>query len=741
MRHPAAVRAYSSMLRLLSERGHEVHLAFRRIKTSESHRELQRLTDECPGLTFGGVPPVGRGVSARTLGFALLAEQLRHDTDYLRYLAPVYSDAASLRKRAAARAGRGVRGLARVGGGRGVPLLRGVVDAAEASIEPHPNVVEYLAERRPDVVLVSHLAEFGSGQTDYVRAARRLGIHTAYPVFSWDNLTNKGLIHEPPEEVLVWNDFQADEAVELQGVPRERVRVTGAPNYDHWFDWQPSRTREELCEAVGLRPDRPVVLYVCSSAFIARNEVEFVRRWVAALRERGGALAEAGILVRPHPLNASPWMDADLDDGAAVVWPRFGEEPVAAESRNNYFDSIYHSAAVVGINTSAQIESAIVGRPVHTVLAEEYRNTQQGTLHFHYLQAEEFGHLYVGRTMDEHLDQLEESLRGRDDRERNEHFLRRFVRPFGLDVPATPLLVESIEELAARPAAPPARPPRHAPLVRLALTPSALLMGRRELRARNEEADDPLTELRRTVRRLGSEQTDAPVVAGPWQGDELGEALYWIPFLRWAQIATFELRDRLVVVAPRASAPWYDGIGARLLVAEDVPSLEEALGRRDLRFLPPTLVEARRAELSERHPGERFLRRMLDFEAPVPDEPPADLDLPERFVAVRFHDEALGAGALARLGETPAVPLPDGPTLALSILGRASAFAGDLGAHAILAGVLGRPAVAFDAASASPADLRLAEAFLPNLRVVPPGEASLDALDALEQTAATLVSG
>ena len=106
---------------------------------------------------------------------------------------------------------------------------------------------------------------------------------------------------------------------------------------------------------------------------------------------------------------------------------------------SNYFDSIYHAAAVVGINTSAQIESAIVGRPVHTVLAEEYRDTQQGTLHFHYLQAEEFGHLHVGRTMDEHLDQLEESLRGRDDRERNERFLRRFVRPFGLDVPATPL--------------------------------------------------------------------------------------------------------------------------------------------------------------------------------------------------------------------------------------------------------------------------------------------------------------
>ena len=78
----------------------------------------------------------------------------------------------------------------------------------------------------------------------------------------------------------------------------------------------------------------------------------------------------------------------------------------------NYFDSIYHSAAVVGINTSAQIESAIVGRPVHTVLADEFQETQQGTLHFQYLKADEFGHLYVGRTIEEHLEQLEESLRG-----------------------------------------------------------------------------------------------------------------------------------------------------------------------------------------------------------------------------------------------------------------------------------------------------------------------------------------
>ena len=90
---------------------------------------------------------------------------------------------------------------------------------------------------------------------------------------------------------------------------------------------------------------------------------------------------------------------------------------------------------MVGINTSAQIEAAIVDRPVHTILADEFRRTQQGTLHFQYLMAEDFGHLYVGRTLDEHAALLEESLRRRRHHERNERFLLRFVRPFGLDVP------------------------------------------------------------------------------------------------------------------------------------------------------------------------------------------------------------------------------------------------------------------------------------------------------------------
>jgi hypothetical protein len=648
MRHPAAVRSLTSVLRLLDERGHRVHLAFGGVKP-EAHKVLQRLADELHHLTFGSLPARGApGWSRETVGWQRLTRRLRADSDYLRYLEPSYEAAPALRARAEANAHPAVRRVGRAAHRVGPWAVHGVkraLEAAERSLDPPPHVVRFLEDFDPDVVVVTHLAR-DSVQADYVRAANRLGLHSAYPVFSWDNLTNKGLVHEIPEVVLVWNEIQAKEAVDLQDIPPARVRVLGAWSYDHWFDWQPSTSREEFCARVGLRPDRPVVLYVCSSGFVARDEVAFVRRWLAALRARGN---DAGVVVRPHPRNAAQWAGVSLDDPQAVVWPTLGEEPLESESRKNYFDSIYHSAAVVGINTSAQIESAVVGRPVHTVLAEEFEETQQGTLHFQYLKD---GHLWVGRTLEEHLDQLEESLRGREDDGRNERFLRTFVRPRGLDVAATPLYVETLEELGSQPRLAPGRAPT--PLLRRGLSPVAAAAGRRAA-ARKKPERDAFDELRSVLRKVNRGEGD--VVAGPWLGSEVEELLYWIPFLRWAQTATFGLRDRLTVVARASSAAWYVGIGSTHADAADFE------GGATIR---PELIEQLRDQLAAAEPEAPFSRRRLEF-------PPAQ---------------------------------PSGET-----------YVGPWGVEAVLALLDGRPAIVDTAPD--PRDRKLVDSFLPGrLQVV-----------------------
>ena len=129
------------------------------------------------------------------------------------------------------------------------------------------------------------------------------------------------------------------------------------------------------------------------------------------------------------------------------------DEPHVVVLRTHYrraqafYDALYHSAAVVGLNTSAALEAAIVGRPVFTLLAgADAANGQESTLHFHYLLEENGGCVSLSRSFNEHVRQLTASLAGTDAGPRQRAFAKTFVRPAGLDVPASTILASAIEQ-------------------------------------------------------------------------------------------------------------------------------------------------------------------------------------------------------------------------------------------------------------------------------------------------------
>jgi hypothetical protein len=342
----------------------------------------------------------------------------------------------------------------------------------------------FLRGLRPNAVLASPVVEFGSTQVEPLKSARRLGIPSAVAVASWDNLTGKGLLRVVPDRVFVWNETQRGEAAEMHGIPAERVVVTGAPKFDEWFERRPSRAPEEFAARVGL-PGPDYVLYVCSSPFIAPDEVSFVREWLSELRRQ----SDIGVVVRPHPQNAAQWRDVSLDDPSAVVWPPDGAQPDAGEARADFFDSLAHASAVVGVNTSALIEAAIVGKPVLTVLTDRFRGTQEGTLHFHYLLHENGGFLHVARRLDEHVEQLREALESGS--ERADRFVDAFVRPLGRDVNAALVLADEIEKLGR---SRPLGAPRPSSLLRLALTPLAVAAGAMARRSETRSAQATLAD-------------------------------------------------------------------------------------------------------------------------------------------------------------------------------------------------------------------------------------------------------
>jgi len=318
----------------------------------------------------------------------------------------------------------------------------------EGAIPVDPAIRQILSSYKPDVFLVTPLIDLKASQLDWVKGAKSLGIKTGLCVFSWDNLTNKSLIQIETDIVLVWNEIQKREAVEFHRIAPSKVTITGAQCYDKWFNHKPSTSREAFLRHVGLPSQGPFILYLCSSPFIAPKEVEFVAKWTKSLREhKDPDLRNMGVLIRPHPRNVEQWKDADFSHLQDVsIYPRKGANPVDENSVNDFYDSIYHSVAAVGINTSAMIEAGILNKPVFTILAPEFNTTQEGTLHFHYLV--QGGLLYISDGLDEHLDQLSKVLNGQSSyQERISSFIESFVRPHGLDCPSTPIFVEAIENL------------------------------------------------------------------------------------------------------------------------------------------------------------------------------------------------------------------------------------------------------------------------------------------------------
>jgi hypothetical protein len=449
MHSPAYVRNFESVLGSLASRGHRVTVAFEERKQGGDEPGLAlmaRLCREHSSLRYELRPSKRLSMRGR---LRLVLEALQ---DYLRYFDPPYADATRLRARAIAIVPSALeRALARAlrAWPRGRRALAASARRMSGAMGADPRIRHELETRRPGVLVVTPLVHFRSRQREWVRAAGELGIGTMFCVHSWDNLTNRGLMHAHTDRSAVWNYAQRTEVVELHGARTSSVDVTGAWPYDHWFGWRASRSREELCRQLGLPGERAIILYVCSSRFIAERERPAVMRWVSALRSSADpAVATASVIVRPHPLNHTEWSDPSVGNPpGVVVFPPGGADPVDEASRADYFDSLVHADAAVGVNTSALIESAILDRPALAFPAPDFGPSQAELPHFRHLVGDG-GMLQVSRSMAEHIAQLGRALAdpsaGSGQRQR---FVETFIRPRGANPSPTDRVVAAVEEL------------------------------------------------------------------------------------------------------------------------------------------------------------------------------------------------------------------------------------------------------------------------------------------------------
>ena len=306
----------------------------------------------------------------------------------------------------------------------------------------------------PDLLIAMPLVIPDSADVEYLRAAQSLGIPVLFSIASWDNLLSKGTFHGKPDFSVVWNESLAVELAGMHGIDRDTIFITGAPRFDHLLDGVDERIlpRSEFCRIAGLDENKDYILYVGSN-YLVNSELKKDTDEAVIILEMADAFAndphakDINILVRPHPTNFG-FLEKLRASGRSnlVIFPASGEIPDTEEKRMRFHNSIFHSMAVTGINTTAFVEASALDKPCVTIHTPDFVETQQ-LPHFHHLTDGEF--LETANGVGD-LVRIVGAIKSGVDTCRDQRcaFVRSFLRPCGK--PAVDAYVELVEDLGIR---------------------------------------------------------------------------------------------------------------------------------------------------------------------------------------------------------------------------------------------------------------------------------------------------
>jgi hypothetical protein len=310
----------------------------------------------------------------------------------------------------------------------GSVLVRKMTTAVEAFAPSSRVIKNWLRRENPAIVVVTPGNLRHSEDIEVLKAAKALGIKTVVPILSWDNTSTKGLFHIQPNLFLTWNDAHREELIKYHGASADRIRITGSPFFDKWFDIvAPPTSRETFLPRLGLDPQRPFVLYLGSSSNIAKDETWFIRELRQAFAGHANERLRAmQILFRPHPAN---WqIGIPLAEAGIPMWPPVGALPDTDAALGDFRNSMEHAACIVGINTSGMLDAIIYGKPVIAPLIQHYQYTQARAEHFNRMLEENA--IYVAEDADDVVRRVSEVLEAKDPLAANRRaFISRFVRP------------------------------------------------------------------------------------------------------------------------------------------------------------------------------------------------------------------------------------------------------------------------------------------------------------------------
>ena len=225
-----------------------------------------------------------------------------------------------------------------------------------------------LESNPPDVVLST--GSFRFEEPAVAAEARKLNIPTLAFITSWDNPSTKNRMVYKYDGYLVWSEIMKQDMHHFFKESREvPVYITGAPQFDVFFQQRFYESREDFCARNLLSPDKPFILYALGSPNLFLEEASI---YYLAKRVAEGELGDVQLLIRPHPLH-DKGLDAGLFKqlGPRIIIQDNGQGglsvPTRAQTEQNIHDwvnTFRHCALLVNLSSTAAIDAAIFDKPI-----------------------------------------------------------------------------------------------------------------------------------------------------------------------------------------------------------------------------------------------------------------------------------------------------------------------------------------------------------------------------------------
>lgn len=151
---------------------------------------------------------------------------------------------------------------------------------------------------RPDLLFAPSM--FSAEDCRLMVMANKLGIPTVSTVKSWDVLPTKAFTRVRSNVLLVFNEFNKQEAVAFGDYRPEQITITGFPQFDIYTDGSVQMSRKEFCERIGLDPEKRFIMYGVPGDWKSPFSKEILQE-LGSRQANGKFKKPLQVLARLHP--------------------------------------------------------------------------------------------------------------------------------------------------------------------------------------------------------------------------------------------------------------------------------------------------------------------------------------------------------------------------------------------------------------------------------------------------------